>query len=60
VLQTLQAQNAQDADFALLFKTHPAPAARLAMLNKLMQDKFDGLHGSLGKPIKERLIEFSK
>jgi beta-barrel assembly-enhancing protease len=60
VLQALQAQNAQDADFALLFKTHPAPAARIEQLNKLMQNKFDGLQGSSGKPIKDRLVEFSK
>jgi predicted Zn-dependent protease len=60
VLQTLQAQNAQDANFALLFKTHPAPAARLEMLNKLMQNKFDGLPGSTGKSLNERLAEFGK
>jgi predicted Zn-dependent protease len=60
VLQALQAQNAQDAEFALLFKTHPAPAARIEMLSKLMQNKFDGLQGSPGKPLKDRLNEFSK
>ncbi|MGZ3254765.1 MAG: M48 family metalloprotease, partial [Burkholderiaceae bacterium] len=60
VLQALQAQSAQDADFALLFKTHPAPAARIDMLNKLMQNKFDGLQGSTGKPVKDRLSEFGK
>lgn len=60
VLQALQAQNGQDAEFALLFKTHPAPAARIDMLNKLMQNRFDGLQGSSGKPIMDRLGEFSK
>jgi predicted Zn-dependent protease len=60
VLQALQAQSAQNAEFALLFKTHPAPAARIDMLSKLMEGKFDGLQGSVGKPIKDRLNEFSK
>jgi predicted Zn-dependent protease len=60
VLQMLEAQSAQDANFALLFKTHPAPAARLDKLDKLMQNKFDGLSGVTGKSIQERLVEFNK
>lgn len=60
VLQMLEAQSAQDANFALLFKTHPAPAARLDQLDKLMQNKFDGLHGTTGKTIPERLAEFKQ
>lgn len=35
VLQTLQAMNAQDSALALMFKTHPAPAERLAALDKM-------------------------
>jgi predicted Zn-dependent protease len=60
VLQTLQAQSGKDAAFALMFKTHPSPAARLDMLDKLMQKKFDGMPGVQGKSIKERLSEAQK
>jgi len=35
VLQTLQAMNAEDSSVALMFKTHPPPADRLAALEKL-------------------------
>jgi predicted Zn-dependent protease len=35
VLQTLQAMNPQDSGLALMFKTHPAPAERLAALEQL-------------------------
>jgi beta-barrel assembly-enhancing protease len=35
VLQTLQAMNAQDSALALMFKTHPSPAERLAALDKM-------------------------
>ena len=35
VLQTLQAMNAEDSGVALMFKTHPAPAERLATLDKM-------------------------
>jgi beta-barrel assembly-enhancing protease len=35
VLQTLQAMNAKDSALALMFKTHPSPAERLAALDKL-------------------------
>ncbi len=34
VLQTLQAMNPQDSGLALMFKTHPAPAERLDVLEK--------------------------
>jgi predicted Zn-dependent protease len=35
VLQTLEAMNPQDSGLALMFKTHPAPAERLAALEQL-------------------------
>jgi predicted Zn-dependent protease len=41
VLQTLQAMNAQDSSLALMFKTHPAPGERLAMLAERMQPVLD-------------------
>lgn len=41
VLQTLQAMNAQDSALALMFKTHPAPGERLAMLAERMQSVLD-------------------
>ena len=42
VLQTLQAMNAQDSGVALMFKTHPAPAERLATLDRMqaMLDRY--------------------
>ena len=42
VLQTLQAMNAEDSGVALMFKTHPAPAERLATLDRMqaMLDKY--------------------
>lgn len=58
VLQTLQAQNPADGEFSLLFKTHPAPSARIAMLEKLMRDRFDNLPGTAGQPPLFRLTEF--
>ncbi|KRB66360.1 M48 family metallopeptidase [Noviherbaspirillum sp. Root189] len=60
VLQTLQAQSASDGEFSLLFKTHPAPAARIGMLDRLMRDRFDTLPGSLGQPVSVRLADFRK
>ena len=60
VLQTLQAQSASDGEFSLLFKTHPAPATRIGMLDRLMRDRFDTLPGSLGPPVSVRLAEFRK
>ena len=41
VLQTLQAMNAQDSGLALMFKTHPAPGARLDQLSEKMQPTLD-------------------
>jgi predicted Zn-dependent protease len=42
VLQTLQSINPQDSGLALMFKTHPALADRLSLLEKLMANSFDG------------------
>ena len=41
VLQTLQGINPQDSGLALMFKTHPALADRLDLLDKLMPGAFD-------------------
>ncbi len=41
VLQTLQGINPQDSGLALMFKTHPALADRLDLLDKLMSGAFD-------------------
>lgn len=41
VLLTLDGLNPQDAGLALMFKTHPAPAARLDLLDKLMAPSLD-------------------
>ena len=60
VLQVLQGESSQDAGFALMFETHPAPADRIGRLDALMQGRFDGLQGSQGKPLKERLKEFGR
>lgn len=45
VLQTLQGLNAQDTKLALMFKTHPALADRLNLLDQLMSGRFDSLEG---------------
>jgi predicted Zn-dependent protease len=45
VLQTLQAMNAQDSAVALMFKTHPAPGARLETLGERMQPILDAYSG---------------
>lgn len=58
VLQVLQGQNSQDGDFSLIFKTHPAPAARIEQLDKLMQTRFEAMPRNPGKPLKDRLKEF--
>jgi len=60
VLQTLQAQSANDDSFSLLFKTHPAPAARIEMLDTLMKDRLDWLPAFTGKPLNARLAEFRR
>ena len=44
VLQTLQAMNPADSSLALMFKTHPAPAERLAAL-EAMQPVMDATAG---------------
>lgn len=41
VLQTLETVNAKDSALALLFETHPAPAARLDALESAVGDKLD-------------------
>lgn len=41
VLQTLESLNAKDSKLALMFKTHPALADRLNLLDRLMTGKFD-------------------
>jgi predicted Zn-dependent protease len=45
VLQTLQAMNPEDSALALMFKTHPAPAERLAALSEKMQPTLDAYAG---------------
>jgi predicted Zn-dependent protease len=57
VLQQLQTQSAQDGGFALMFKTHPAPGARIDLLSKMMADRFDTLSSTAGKPVNERIKE---
>lgn len=58
VLQVLQGQNSQDGDFSLIFKTHPAPAARIEQLDKLMQTSFEAMPRNPGRPLVDRLKEF--
>lgn len=41
VLQTLQSINPQDSNLALMFKTHPALADRLSLLDRLMEGRFE-------------------
>ena len=60
VLQMLRGQNAGDGDFSLLFRTHPLPAVRIEMLDRLMKDRFDALPGGTGQPLNARLAEFRK
>lgn len=43
VLQTLQSLNPSDSSLALMFKTHPALADRLDLLDEEMSDQFAGL-----------------
>ncbi|HEX7644045.1 MAG TPA: M48 family metallopeptidase [Burkholderiaceae bacterium] len=58
VLQILQEQSAQDNNFSLIMKTHPAPAARLDRLDKLMSGRFDNYVGMSGPPLIERIKDF--
>lgn len=60
VLQMLRAQNAGDADFGLLFRTHPQPATRIDLLDRLMNGRFDALPASVGPGLDIRLGEFRK
>lgn len=60
VLQTIQGQSASDGNFSLLFKTHPAPGARIEMLDTLMKDRLDAFPAIAGKPLNARLAEFRK
>jgi predicted Zn-dependent protease len=60
VLQMLHAQSAGDDNFSLLFKTHPAPEARIDMLDKLMGGRFDAVSGAIGWAMDRRLKEFAK
>ncbi len=43
VLQTLDSLSAESSQLALLFKTHPRPADRLAQLDKALGSQFDAL-----------------
>ena len=45
VLQTLQSLNAKDTKLALMFKTHPALADRLTLLEQIMTGRFDSFEG---------------
>jgi predicted Zn-dependent protease len=45
VLQDMAALPAKDARTSLLFKTHPLPADRLAMLGESVDGRFDALQG---------------
>jgi len=58
VLQILQEQSAQDNNFSLIMKTHPAPAARLDRLDKLMGGQFDSYAGVTGPSLMERIKDF--
>ena len=49
VLQTLDSINANDSGVALMFKTHPTPAARLELLDRAMGTGMDAYSG-VGKP----------
>ena len=45
VLQMLQSMNPEDSGLALLFATHPAPSARLDVLESVMGTRLDRLAG---------------
>jgi predicted Zn-dependent protease len=45
VLQTLQSLNPKDTKLALMFKTHPALADRLNLLDQLMTGRFESFEG---------------
>lgn len=58
VLQTLQAMNAQDSSLALMFKTHPAPGARLDALGERMTPTLDRYAGQ--PRVAERFLKETK
>jgi predicted Zn-dependent protease len=58
VLQTLQAMNAQDSSLALMFKTHPAPGARLDALGEKMTPTLDRYAGQ--PKVAERFLRETK
>lgn len=60
VLQILEAQSAQNADYTLPFKTHPAPGARVTALDKLMKSRFDILPSLAGRSVEEHLKDFGR
>jgi predicted Zn-dependent protease len=55
VLQTLQAMNPQDSSLALMFKTHPAPGARLDALAEKMTPTLDRYAGQ--PKVDERFLQ---
>jgi predicted Zn-dependent protease len=57
VLQTIQAQNAEDDAFSLLFSTHPDPAERIETLDKWMGTRFDSLPRKPDKTVAQRIKE---
>ena len=57
VLQTLDAMNPQDSGLALMFKTHPAPASRLELLDKAMQSSLDPYAGQ--PTLAARFVKFA-
>lgn len=57
VLQTLEAMNPQDSGLALMFKTHPAPASRLELLDKAMQSSLDKYAGQ--PTLATRFVKFA-
>jgi predicted Zn-dependent protease len=60
VLQMLQAHSGSEESFKLMFSTHPSPADRLDALSKLMTVQFEKTPGSVGRPLPDRVREFSK
>jgi predicted Zn-dependent protease len=58
VLQTLQAMNPADSGLALMFKTHPAPGARLDALAEKMTPMLDRYSGQ--PQVAERFIRETK
>lgn len=58
VLQTLESLNAQDSSLALLFKTHPSPTERLAMLDQAMEERLDS--HAFGSQVTKRFNQYVK